>query len=567
MKKHVFYWLLALLMALTLTASAAVALPDGLTDIEANAFEDDTRLTGRVVLPPLVQTVGARAFANTALHALVLPEGCTTVAGSVLSGTGAAYLHLEGAATQISGTLADVAYVFGPAFGSASSLDNFYASETLTDLEGIYYSVMDDIATPLCAVDSNLTGEVKLPKLVNGQPLRSLDTLIMNGCEGVTKLLVPAYLTIPAQLSATPYATMTASAPVPSAESGEVGDTITWTTSVTGAYGEVSYLWDFTVNGVTESLITALPTVDYTLKAAGSYIVTVTATDEVSDSASATADGFTVDGSAPVYRALLVGNTYAGTTDELYGPGNDVAGMRTMLGKMTATPYAITTKSNISADAMITAIRTVFANASINDVSLFYFSGHGTNAAGTSYHGALLGADGTYITIARLKSVLDEIPGKKVVIVDSCHSGQLIGKSTASASAVTKAELNAFNSKVVSAFSTSTVARGENDLANSSYYVITAAHSTEEALTMGHDANADGKIDKYFGLFTYSLCYGSGWNMGTNTTRSMTADADSNGEITLHEAYAYARNKALDSNPNQTAQIYPDNSSMVVWAK
>ena len=64
MKKHVFYWLLALLMALTLTASAAVALPDGLTDIEANAFEDDTRLTGRVVLPPLVQTVGARAFAK-----------------------------------------------------------------------------------------------------------------------------------------------------------------------------------------------------------------------------------------------------------------------------------------------------------------------------------------------------------------------------------------------------------------------------------------------------------------------------------------------------------------------
>ena len=132
---------------------------------------------------------------------------------------------------------------------------------------------------------------------------------------------------------------------------------------------------------------------------------------------------------------------------------------------------------------------------------------------------------------------------------------------------VTKAELNAFNSKVINAFATSTVARGENDLANSSYYVITAAHSTEEALTMGHDANADGKIDKYFGLFTYSLCYGSGWNIGTNTTRSLSADADSDGEITLHEAYAYARNMALDSNPHQTAQIYPDNSSLVIWAK
>ena len=84
---------------------------------------------------------------------------------------------------------------------------------------------------------------------------------------------------------------------------------------------------------------------------------------------------------------------------------------------------------------------------------------------------------------------------------------------------------------------------------------------------MGYDADGDGVIDKHFGLFTYSLTQGSGWNMATNKVRSLSADSDSNGEITLHEAFSYARYKAQQSNPNQTAQVYPSGSSMVVWAK
>ena len=118
---------------------------------------------------------------------------------------------------------------------------------------------------------------------------------------------------------------------------------------------------------------------------------------------------------------------------------------------------------------------------------------------------------------------------------------------------------------MITAFSAQ--ARGENDLANSGYYVITAAHSTEESVNMGYDGDGDGVLDKHFGLFTYMLTQGSGWNMATNKTRSLSADADGNGEITLHEAYSYARYKALQSNPGQTAQVYPANSSMVIWAK
>ena len=565
MKNSLFILLLAIVMAFALTAHAEFSLPNGVTAIDASAFEGDSSLKGRVVLPGSVKTIGSGAFAGTGLHALVIPAGATHVSGTVLLGTEAAYLHLKGSTTAIQGSLSDVTYVFGPAFGSASSLSNFYAEETLVTNSGFYYSVTEGCAIPLCAVNGEtISGEFTVPKLVDGQPVRSLDTLIVNGCDDLSGIRVPAYLPAPSHLEVTTYQTMTAEAPVPSVSQADVGDTVTWTTSSTGAYGSATYIWTFDTDGTTDTIVTAEPAVDYTFAKSGSCTVSVTISDEVNDSASATASAFPVSSNEPVYRALLIGNSYAGTAQEMPGSANDVAGMRTMLSRMSATPYRISTRSELSADAMITAIRNTFADAQPQDVSLFYFSGKGANAVGTSYHGSLMGTGNTYLSVAQLKVVLDEIPGKKIVILDSCHSGQMIGRS-GEASAVTTAELSAFNSKVVSTFSVQ--ARGDYDLANSGYYVITAAHSTEDRATMGYDANGDGILDKRFGIFTYSMCYGNGWNMATNAARTLTADSDNDGVITLNEAYSYARYKAQQSNPNQTAQVYPANSTMVVWAK
>lgn len=566
MKRNLLILLLAALMSLTLTAAAEVSLPGALTTIDDNAFEGDASLKGRVTLPFAVTNVGSRAFAGTTLHALVLPKNCKTVAGSVLADTRAAYLYLNGASTTISGAVQNVAYVFGPAFGSASDLDNFYATETLVTRDGFYYSVMDGTAVPLCAVDGTaISTSITIPKLVNEQPVRSLNTLIVNGCANLSTINIPAYLTPPSNLDATSYVTMTATAPAASAENAKVGDVVTWTTTVDGDYGEVTYEWFINTDGAQHTVVTAEPTVDITLKDAGSCVVTVTVTDELGDSASAVSEALTVTGTETVYRALLVCNNYPGTSLALPGTENDVAGMKAMLSRMSATPYRITTKSNLSAEGIASAITSAFSSATANDVSLFYFAGHGANAVGTSYHGALVGTGTTYLSVARLKTVLDQIPGKKIIIIDSCHSGQMIGRSTSASASVSKSELNEFNSKVVAAFSAQT--KGANDLANSGYYVITAAHSTEESVNMGYDADNDGVLDKHFGLFTYVLTQGSGWNMGTNKVRSLSADSDNNKEITLHEAYSYARYKAQESNRNQTAQVYPSNSSMVIWAK
>ena len=84
---------------------------------------------------------------------------------------------------------------------------------------------------------------------------------------------------------------------------------------------------------------------------------------------------------------------------------------------------------------------------------------------------------------------------------------------------------------------------------------------------MGYAAEGDGILEKRYSIFAYSLCYGSGWNLATGSGRGLAADYDGDGVITLNEAYSYARYKAKQSNPGQTAQVYPANSTMVVWAK
>lgn len=298
------------------------------------------------------------------------------------------------------------------------------------------------------------------------------------------------------------------------------------------------------------------------------------------------------------YRALLIGNTYTGESNELPGCENDVDGMRTMLGRMTATPYSVTVKKNIRAEEILSSISSTFGNASYNDVSLFYYSGHGANSLGadgnpTSYHAALVGTFQTYVSIARLKTELDKIPGKKVIIIDACHSGQFIARG----GTVTQVSSSAFNSQVVNLFAnddqlSGDVSRtavvlaadgsellseeapefidraGETNFAKSGYYVITACRSEEKSVSTGYDSNGDGKIDRYFGLFTYGLCYGNGWNLARNSAiSSLNADLNKDSKVTLYEAYVYAKVMAQSHNPNQTAQIWPENSAFVLWGK
>ena len=544
-------WLLGLLLALCLSMAAA-ELPEQLTEIGESAFEGDAALTGVVYLPDPVKTVGARAFAGTSIHGLVVPEGCESLAADVLAQGCAAYVTLNGAETEITASaLTDVPFIFAPAGGSASGMKGFYALETLCVQDGFFYSLSSGEALPLCAVDGRaVSGVVILPKLVDGQPLRQLDTLLLKGCDDMTALRVPSYLTIPDGMTVETYAAMTLTAPVPSVTECTAGDVVTWTTEISGAYGDVSYIWLFNTDGVAYSTITSEPEVSWTTMTHGECVASVTAIDALGDRAEAQAAGITVGEPIPVYRALLIGNTYPGTEKELEGCDTDVEAMRTMLNSMTGINYSVTVQQNVNSSAIRSAIGATFADARYCDVSLFYFSGHGGS------DGSLIGVGNSVVTVSTLRSWLDAVPGTKVVIIDCCYSGMMIGKSEGSSSPAS------FTSAFISGFSSYT--KGDN-LATNGYIVMTACTKSQMSQTL-----SDGTIS--FGAFTYGVCYGSGYDEWHQKFLGyLPADEDSDGQITLGEAYSTAVDRVdwleqIQPAVTQSAQYYGD-TSFVLWGK
>ena len=128
------------------------------------------------------------------------------------------------------------------------------------------------------------------------------------------------------------------------------------------------------------------------------------------------------------YRALLIGQTYPDIPIlRLNGPKNDVNAMQRCLEQFDDTAYQTTSRMNLTANEILEAISSVFADPDAEDVSLLYYSGHGVSSNDSTSQGALLGSDGeSYITASTLRSALDQISGRKIVIIDSCYSGNML---------------------------------------------------------------------------------------------------------------------------------------------
>ena len=72
----------------------------------------------------------------------------------------------------------------------------------------------------------------------------------------------------------------------------------------------------------------------------------------------------------------------------------------------------------------------VFRDAKKTDTALIYLSTHGLLQKETEDEMSLLLSDGTeeeHLSPAVLRQTLDRIPGKKILILDACHSGAVIG--------------------------------------------------------------------------------------------------------------------------------------------
>ena len=259
--------------------------------------------------------------------------------------------------------------------------------------------------------------------------------------------------------------------------------------------------------------------------------------------------------------ALVIGQMNYQTYERLPGSRNDSVAMRGFLTGL-SNRFNTVLAADLTADQIKRAVRSAFGGAKETDVSLLYYSGHGQMDFGGTNHGALVGVDSSMLSFAELAEVLNGVPGRVIVILDSCYSGAAITtKNTLKSSGD---PLDAFLKDAVSSFSGYTysldgIRKRSGELAASKFIVIAAARYTEQA--------GEGLIDGYrCGVFTYSMLNGMGCVYPAGAYQgSMPAD---NGDllVTLKEIYDYAYEKANSIWDVQHA-VYHGNDSDVLFRR
>ena len=301
-------------------------------------------------------------------------------------------------------------------------------------------------------------------------------------------------------------------------------------------------------------------------------------------------EGLDVDADT-VYRALIINQEYVNAGENrLYGTGNDASAVSSLLSELDNTEYRISRQSNLSVDEICSAVQSVFGDATDYDVSLLYYSGHGST--GGSLVGCVNGRLSGLLTPQELSSAMQGIKGRKVIIVDACYSGGIVDEIDGNSSSglepvsvpagggrgvssvlnsrgadpesielsddqeeepVSKQELEDFTSDFMSAFSSGSRLRKTGASNGFSSYYIMAAATVDELSWELWDSTS-------MGVFTYSLCKGF-----KPDSSGKPADANANGVITFGEAFSYAQREVLEMTSTLISQ-HAQSSSGGIYA-
>ena len=172
-----------------------------------------------------------------------------------------------------------------------------------------------------------------------------------------------------------------------------------------------------------------------------------------------------------------------------------------------------------SINALTHAVNDAFSDAAENDLSILYLCTHGVLSSSDDGQVYLLLGDGKTeapLNAKDLQTMLSAIQGEKLLIIDACYSGALIGRGVFSKNLLPGARND------VSAVSTPF-------LADSSIHVLTSASGFESSWYY------DSK-----GLSTGAVSYfASALSGGLGLYGMPEADVNNNGEVTLDELHRY----------------------------
>jgi hypothetical protein len=187
------------------------------------------------------------------------------------------------------------------------------------------------------------------------------------------------------------------------------------------------------------------------------------------------------------------------------------------------------TKTNI-----LNHINTELSNAEEDDVSYFFFGGHGGFKNGESYlwpYDSLPSNMNSVITASELKNIFDSIKGTKILVFDSCYCGGFIGKGN-----------NLFLENLICIFDG--IKENKATIVGNNYKVLASCSSSEICQTYSYN-------NLISGVFTYAFIEGA--------SNGFPADSNRDSIITLQEMYSYIKDRVASLGYSQEIQVYPEN--------
>ena len=238
---------------------------------------------------------------------------------------------------------------------------------------------------------------------------------------------------------------------------------------------------------------------------------------------------------AGVNRALLVGCDHFVTQEDTSPASeNNVSRMAEVLSGGAMNLENLVTRSTGvgSVQELEGLIRDAFAGATAEDVSYFYISTHGIWQQGSpNEEMTLLLSDGRSengVTARQLRDIFDQVPGVKVLMLDACHAGAVIGKGVH--------------------------APFDNVFKGPDYKVICSSGGAEESWFWSGDLG-DARLTGA-GYFSSALV------SGLSAAGDWGADDNNDGLITLTELKRYL----LDHHGASTVRVYPEEDDFAVMS-